>query len=161
MPKHQKEQSLKFKIKQARVPIAELTKEVDALEDEKNKVERRIHRNEANTMATRVEELTARRKQLKTQLASTRKVLDKAQLRFVRAQEKFYNESKRDEMERWEALRDQLEHFMKAMCIHSEDFADKSKRFDPEKNLQRWEQDVFQRQQTCSTAQSDDEIRSV
>jgi hypothetical protein len=152
IPKPEKDQTLKFKINQARTEIDNLDKEIKRLRDEKVNYDKKIANNENNSSRNvfscidpqqRSEELIQRQTSMETSIENKTKQLSKKISAFEKRKTQLYKESKKEEIDRCQKLKERSMGLLQSFRIESEEYEELSKGYDAKNDFKNWEKNIF------------------
>jgi len=154
IPKLDKDQSLEFKMNQARFNVDELTKKINELEGKKRKLKRKLNQLEQKSPSNTIESsdcqtpldvLTERHEEIKESIDEKTKALQRAEQSFRKQQTKLFNGSKKYELARCLLLKQQSKDFVESLNIKDEEFDELLKNCNPKEDLSQWEEKTFNR----------------
>jgi hypothetical protein len=151
IPKPDKKQSLKFKIKEAGAEVEKLKQDLEQLTDEQEKLTKKLTRFSSMSPSSESKrinlETRANQDLTKTNklIESTRNLLNKQTLIFNKKKVKLFKESKDDEIKLCQILKEQSNVFVKALKIESKNFLDIFQKCEPQNELNQWEDEYFLR----------------
>jgi cell division septum initiation protein DivIVA len=152
IPKPEKDQTLKSKINQARTEIDNLDKEIKRLREEKANCDKKIANNENNSSRNvfscidpqqRSEELIQRQTSMETSIENKTKQLSKKISAFEKRKTQLYKESKNEEIDRCQKLKERSMGLLQSFRIESEEYEKLSKGYDATNDFKNWEKKIF------------------
>ncbi len=154
IPKLDQDQSLEFKMNQARFNVDELTKKIHELEGKERKLKRKLNQLEKKSPSNTIESsdcqtpldvLTERHEEIKELIDEKKKALQRAEHSFRKRQAKLFDESKKYESERCLLLKKQSKDFVESLNINDDEFDDLLENCNPKAELIQWEEKIFHR----------------
>lgn len=160
IPKFEKHQTFKFKINQARTDVDKLDAQLTKLKEEKENLETKIKGFEDGSLGnfliciksqTRHEDFIKRQMSIDASIINIERSLKRKKKLFCKKQIELYKEYKKDELYRCQLLKKQSIAFLKSFDINSDDFNDLLKQYNPGKDFNQWEQEIFYHNANQST----------
>ncbi len=155
IPKPKKDQSLEFKMNQARSNVDKLTQKIHELEEQEHKLKRKLNRLKINSPSnvtesidcqTPLDVVTERHDQTEALIVQKKTLLRREERSFYKQQAKLFAESKNYELERCFLLKQQSKDFVESLNIKDDEFDEVLENCNPEKELIQWEKKTFRRQ---------------
>ncbi len=147
------DETLKFKINEARRDIDKLDTQLKELKKQAKSLETKITESENNSSRNvlncinsqkRSEDLHQRQLAIEAAIENKEESLQKKEDEFNGIKNKLYKKSKTDEINRCQRLKEQSRIFLTAFNINSEKFDTEFNQYDPVADFNRWEQNFRQ-----------------
>jgi predicted DNA-binding protein YlxM (UPF0122 family) len=152
IPKVDKQQSLKVKIDAARSEVDKLNKELNDLRNREKGLEREISQLSTKSPKSELKRFDYESRQEKANnrqvtnqklIEQKEKLLKKQTSIFHVKQAELFQQSKIEEVELCQILKDQSHAFVRSLNINSDDFVALFKKCDIDEALTKWEKDIF------------------